>query len=341
MAWSTKPTQVLRRALKLNTDLYGENDPSTVSCMIHLGAVIINQTKYAEAEDLLTKAIETDRRISPDGNKDFAYALNAIGELYVRKGEFEKAKPFLQESIAMSDKLFGEDNPDSAFALISLARAQAFSADAAGAEITYRRSIAIYRRLPARFEMRLAVALLNFGSLLSGKGNYDEGINVMREAEAIFLQKQGESFTTFEAKTYLCTAYITKSDFGQGMIEGTKAIEMGRKLNLEKTPDFINTQRFLGLALTRTGKAKEAEPILRQSLEASKIDLPNTVPLAKGALGECLTEQQKYAEARQLLSESYEDLNKSLGAEHPSTVLAKNRLETVDKKMNGRESKSR
>ncbi len=318
--------KVLRPALKLNSELYGEENKATASCRVYLGVSVLAQGKLDEAEELLNKAIETERKLTPNGSKELAFALNCLADLYVRKQELEKAKPVIQESIAMFDNILGANNADSAFALISFGRIQIFSGDLVGAEATYRQSIAIYRQLAPRYEVRLATALLNFGLLLTTKGNYDEGISTMLEAEKIFLQKQGESYSSFESKAYLCKAYFSKEDYIETIASGSKTIEMGRKLKLEATPDFIITLEYFGLALTRTGKAKEAEPLLRESLERAEKSLSNGVPYIVGAIGECLTLQKKFAEAEPLLHNSYDSLKATQGENNPQTVLAKNRV---------------
>ncbi len=329
--------KTLRQSLKLNSELYGEENKATSSCMIYLGSTVLDQAKFDESEQLLTKAIETERKLSSAGNKELALALAVLGELYVRKAAFEKAKPLLEESVAMSDKLLGENNADSAYTLISLGRAQMFSGDLVGAEATYRQSVAIYRQLSSRYEVRLAVALLNLGLLLVTKKDYDNGIGIMREADIIFFQKQGESFSSFESHVYLCIAYFSKADYSQAIVEGNKAIAIGRKLKLENASDFIATLDNVGLALTRTGKAKEGEPFLREALKIRIDSLPKEnfgIALANSELGECLTAQKRYAEAEPLLTESYESLKTSQGTENPRTVLAKSRLATLYEKTN-------
>lgn len=321
--------KTLRPALQLNSELYGDENKATDSCRIYLGATLLNRAKLGEAEQLLNQAIETERKISPTGSKELALGLFVLGELYVRNQAIEKALPLLQESVAMSDKILGANNADSAYTLISLGRAQMFSGDLTGAETTYRQSVEIYRQLPARYAVRLGMALSNLGLLLVTKKEYDKGIGFMREADTIFFQKQGESFSTFESKAYLGIAFFSKLDYAQTIIEGNKAIAMGRNLKLENTPDFITMLEDVGLALTRTGKAKEGESFLREAVKIKTGLLSKEssgVAVAKGALGECLTALKSYPEAELLLSESYESLKTSQGAESSRTIQAQNRL---------------
>jgi serine/threonine protein kinase len=117
----------LRESLRINLELYGEENQAVTSNRTMLGGALLNKTRYDEAEKLLTEAVSTERRISPAGSKELGFALFGLGELYVRKNnkeELEKSKQLLQEAVSVFDKIYGEKNGDSAYALVSLARAQ-------------------------------------------------------------------------------------------------------------------------------------------------------------------------------------------------------------------------
>jgi serine/threonine protein kinase/tetratricopeptide (TPR) repeat protein len=315
--------KTLREALKINLELHGEANHETTQSLEFLGATLLDQARYDEAESLFNKAIATERKLSPQGNRELAFALFSLGELYVRCGEYERAKPPLQESISISDKLSGKNNEDSAFTLISLGRTQSFSGDLNAAETSFRQSVALFRNLPQR-RQRMAYALLNLGYLLMEKGNYDEAIGAMREADAIFQEQNGESFNLCESKSYLCMALTNKGNYQTAVEEGRKAISIGRKVNLENTADFIWTLNYLGLALTRTGRSQEGEPVLRESLERARKTLPPDdlrIPRIESVLGECLTAQSKFAEAEPFVTQSCNALYARAGANNPFTAL--------------------
>jgi serine/threonine protein kinase len=322
----------VREALRMNLELYGEENKATTMSRITLGVIFLDKGKLDEAEKLLNEAVITERRLSPSGSKELALGLFALGELYIRrhanKEELEKAKQMLLESVSISDNISGENNEDSAYTLISLARAEEFSGDSIKAEATYRKSIAIFRGLPQRYETRMALALFGLGHLLSSKGNHDEAINAMLEASRIF-QKQGESWGLFMSQYYLCQGYYNKGDYAKAVEEGAKAVGVGRKVSLTNTPDFAYSLTYLGLALTRTNRAKEGEPLLRESLDRLRINAhPDVISIAagEGALGECLSAQARYSEAEPLLLESYESLKNSQAPNSPRVRTALERL---------------
>ncbi|HEX8141097.1 MAG TPA: tetratricopeptide repeat protein [Pyrinomonadaceae bacterium] len=324
-----------RESLKLNLELYGAETSATADNKITLGSALLNKGKLEEAEQFLTEAVAVERKLSSEGSKELALGLFVLGELYVRritdKEALEKAKQLLQESISIFNKVSGENNEDSAYALVSLARAHQFTGDLDSAEATYRKSIAIFRTLPQHYELRMAMALLGLGRLLSLKGKHDEGINATLEAYRI-ARKQGESVTTYWSHYYLCMAYYNKGDYARAIEESAEAMEIGTKLGVMNSRDFAYLLSYRGLALTHTGRAKEAEPLLRKALDQHTGNDPRHVDViaaSQGALGECLTAQARYSAAEPLLLESYENLKTSAGADDPGTKLALRRLVTL------------
>jgi tetratricopeptide (TPR) repeat protein len=318
----------LHEALQLNSTLYGADSEAAAGCMIELSLQFLNKNRPDEAEPLLQKGIAIERKVAPAGNRNLAYGLFILGELYVRRGEYEKAKPLLQEALTFFDRLAGPNNEDSAFVLVSLGRAQQFSGDLNSAEATYRKSVAIYQQLPARYGVRRGMALLNLSSLLTTKGDFDEGVKTLREADTIFAGV-GESYYLFESKAYLCFAFFNRDDYAQAIVEGSKAIEIARKLNLTTAADFITVLRYVGLSLTRNRRAQEAEPLLREALERATKATPKgaTVSaLTEGALGECLTAQNKFAAAEPFVLHSYETLKASAGEKQPAAATALKRV---------------
>lgn len=317
-----KAEKPLRGALEINLRLYGQNDSATTSSMIGLAETLLAKARNDEAEKLLTKGIALERQLSPGGSKILARALFLLGELENRRAAYDRARSHLQESIAMSDSFSGEGNEDSAFTLISLGRVEQFSGDWTAAEATYRRSIVIFRKLPQRFELRMATALVNLGELLGTLGNYDEGISALREADGIF-QKQGDSEYLCASRMYLCKAFWKKEDYEPAIDAGTKGVELGRKLHAEGLPDFIYTLEYLGMSLTRTGRAIEAEPLVREALTRAEKDFPKgdwRIAVAEGTLGECLTGLGQFGEAEPLIVRSYEDLKKAHESRPPNTA---------------------
>lgn len=329
---------ILREALRLNSDLYGENSKEAAACMINLSLPLMNNNKLDESEALVQKGIAIERRLAPN-SKELAGGLSVLGELYVRRGSYDhaffgKAPVALNEALALFDKLEGPNNEDSAITLISLGRAHYFSGDTVNAETSYRKAIEIYRNLPPRFAGRLATALLNLGFALTNSRQFEEGIKATHEADDIFT-RQGESFAQFESKAYLCFAYFNHNDYGDAIKYGQLAIGIARQLGVTEATDYLTCLKDVGLGLTRTGHAGEAEALLREHVAVTEKVAPQSIFVASGesALGECLTEEKKFAEAEPLIVGSYEAIKKAQGEKSALSITAAKRAVTLYEKM--------
>jgi tetratricopeptide (TPR) repeat protein len=99
-------------------------------------------------------------------------------------------------------------------------------------------------------------------------------------------------------------------------------------------PMVAATLQVEGLSLMDLGRAREAEPPLRESLELRRKTLPPghwLVAAAESSLGACVGARGRYGEAEGLLLRGYEGLRASRGDAHTLTVDARRRLVTLYK----------
>jgi eukaryotic-like serine/threonine-protein kinase len=92
---------------------------------------------------------------------------------------------------------------------------------------------------------------------------------------------------------------------------------------------YARATGILGRILSTTGRAREAEPLLREALAVLEPRVPtrsNPMATMLGNLGECLTIQNRYAEAEPLLKESYQIFAAMNVAQSPLLDEARQRL---------------
>ena len=100
----------------------------------------------------------------------------------------------------------------------------------------------------------------------------------------------------------------------------------------------VGAELILGTALTRTGRAAEAEPVLREGLSNGKHWKPAPPDRVLGnpetALGECLLAMRRYAEAEPLLLQGYAELKTRLGEHDKLSAAAAARLHALHMQWN-------
>ncbi|MCA9256568.1 MAG: tetratricopeptide repeat protein, partial [Phycisphaerales bacterium] len=95
-----------------------------------------------------------------------------------------------------------------------------------------------------------------------------------------------------------------------------QAVDISRKHFDENHPNVQTPLAGLGMMLLKSGRAAEAEPVLREVLKAREdADTPDPwlIALAQSTLGECLTSQKRFDEAAPLVVDSYGVIESSAG----------------------------
>jgi tetratricopeptide (TPR) repeat protein len=92
---------------------------------------------------------------------------------------------------------------------------------------------------------------------------------------------------------------------------------------------YASASGILGRILSTTGRAHEAEPLLREALAVLEPRVPrqsNPIAIMLGNLGDCLVAQARYVEAEPLLNESYMTLKAVHVPQSPALDEARQRL---------------
>ena len=89
--------QVYRDTLAQRREHLPDNHPDVASALEDLGATLIRQEKYAQAEPVLRECLEIRQVALPADCWQTAQALTLIGESLAGRGEFAEAEPLLLE----------------------------------------------------------------------------------------------------------------------------------------------------------------------------------------------------------------------------------------------------
>jgi serine/threonine-protein kinase len=320
----------LRFALEKNSQLFGEQDPSTIKSMTDLAYLLRFKGDFPEAESLYRHALGLHRAQTPAGSRETAETSLLFAEMLMQKGETKASEPFAQEALEMSRRFLGSQNEIEARALNALGLVREYEGDLAGAEQFYRRAIEIFSKLPGRPRFEFGATLMNLGTNLTTQQKYGEAEATLLETVRVLREVLGDSHHLYaNSLVHLGRLYFLENDYAKAEQETRLAIQTQQRSLPTGHLDFGQSVSLLGLILTRAGKPAEGEPFLREALEIRKKGLPAGHWLTANTtsqLGECLAAQKRYAEAEPLLTEGYEGLRKALGEKHPRTNEALQRL---------------
>jgi eukaryotic-like serine/threonine-protein kinase len=305
---SAKAEPKLREALTIYEALNAYDNQGKLSTMIYLAEALVSLYRFDEAEPLALAVVDAERRLGPAVQKELSFALFLLGELRVREARYDEAEVFLNESIALCDGLGSQAEYDCAFYRISLGRAKQFSGSLDAAESIFRQSLTAFGSHPERHALRIAIVSNNLGDVLITKGNYAEGLKVLKDADVTFQNKTGDSVFLVVSQFYIARAYLEQQENEPARVSATRAVDIARKLNWTENRNYVGALRVLGLSLTRLGRANDGEAYLREAMErGNKYLRPDDARIFEiaSSLGECLTNRGRFAEAEELLTQAF------------------------------------
>jgi eukaryotic-like serine/threonine-protein kinase len=334
-----KADVLLRKALQISESLPAEN-PITPEVLINLAGNSLAQSKLEKVEEYLTRGIEMERRLSPNGSRNLALGLQILAEYYSRSGNYVASLPPATEAANILSKITNENDVDFAFTISNLGRSQFFNGDLVNSEINLKKGIAVLKNYSGKYDGRMTSFLLNLGLVLSAKGQFEEALKTLAEANQL-ADKINLPTYKFYARNYTCNTYAQMQNWEKVIEFCSQSLQIFPSTNLAEANDNFVAYNNLGLALTRTGKAAEGEPNLRKALSITEKLDPNDntgrITLAKSALGENLLAQNKIDEAKLLIEETFPKIKEKFGDKNYYTISALKRLITLYEKTNNQE----
>ena len=122
-------------------------DLAAAASLESLAASDIGVGDYADAEALLTRALEIRERVLGPEHPDIAESLTRLARLYQAIYAYDKAETLLKRALSIREKVLGSDHPDTAASLDQLAKLYEAMAEYAKAEPLYKRALAIREKV--------------------------------------------------------------------------------------------------------------------------------------------------------------------------------------------------
>jgi serine/threonine protein kinase/Flp pilus assembly protein TadD len=320
--------------IALQTHLYGQNHPATLSAMSLWATTLFRRGQMAEAESLYRKILPMMRDEQKRGNLKAARLADALNNLaYLRRtvGDSKDAEAIFREALSLNDEMSPDEwsffNGTTRSTLASTLADQGRFEDALR---TAREAVTEYQQRGETNNPSYGFCLTVLGGFLTDKESYAEADASLRQAEAIFRKMLapsslwlGDNLRNQGLSLYQQGDYHVAFDKAS---EAQKIYLEGFGTHYDHYPTVLIIQ---GLSLSRMGKPQDGEPLLREAVKLRTERLPQGhywIAVANSALGECLTLQKRYAQAAPLLLSSYESLTQSQSPQSPHLRATLERL---------------
>jgi serine/threonine protein kinase/Tfp pilus assembly protein PilF len=300
-----KAEEMLRRALQLKRERFGDQHGEVSVALNSLAAVLLSQRRLEEAESLHREALAIRRNFYGPNHPLVAESLDNLGLVLHRQWRNADAEPLYREALAIRRQAFGDENLAVALSLTNLATLLRVEGKLDESESMHREALAIRRKLLGNEHPDVAISINGLGNLLRDQGRLKEAEAMHREGLAIRrkIYPEGHPYV-IQSLGHLAQGLFWqgKSAEAEACLEEGIALDMkaqGRQGGASATDDQrmvasskANTYVVFAREANRQGKVEIEERAARRA-----IDLQPENPNAHYHLGHSLEEKGRLDEA--------------------------------------------
>jgi eukaryotic-like serine/threonine-protein kinase len=311
----------------------GPEHPDTLRSIGHLGLVYLYQSRFADAEPLLTSALNGIRRSQGPEHLDTLAAMSNLGWLYCEQARYGEAEPLLSQCLETTRVILGAEHPTTVAAMNNLAGLYQDQAQYARAEPLLAGALEISRRVLGAEHPSTLNAINNLAMLYGKQARFGKAESLLSECLEIQSRVQGpEHPKTLIAMDNLASVLHSQGRDAEAESLWTRCLEYRRRVVGAEHPDTLHSMHNLAAMYLGQGKYADAEPLSTQCLEISRRVLGQEHELtlmSMNNLARLFEGQSRFAEAEPLYIQCLEINRRVKGAEHPDTLFTMNNLASL------------
>ena len=285
---------------------------------------LYDQAKYADAQALSEKVLESFRRLLTDQHPQTAGAYNTVAEALKGQAKYAAAQPLYEKALEIQRRLLTEDHPDTAITYSYLGMILNAQAKYARAQPLLEKALSIFRRLLTDDHAYTATGYSNLAGNLGAQGKYGQAQPLLEKALEIRRRLlTDDSPQTANSYNNLALNLDNQGKFALAQPMFERALEIHRRRLTDNHPHTANTYNNLAYNLNAQGKYAQAQPLYEKSLEIYRRLLTDEHPhtgRSYNNLAVNLTAQGKYTQAQALLEKALDIERRLLTDDHPDTA---------------------
>jgi eukaryotic-like serine/threonine-protein kinase len=302
----------LERALDLERQVWGPEDPKTLNTLNHLGRTLWHQGKYQQAQALFGPALEIERRVLGPQHPDTLYCMNNLANVYRAQNENAQAEPLYRQTLEIRRRVLGPKHPDTLISINNLANVYWSQGNFTQAESLYSEAMETQRRVLGPEHPDTLLSMGNLASTYAEEHKYAQAEPLFTQTLEISRRVLGPEHTnTLGFLSDFATMYQRQGHYAQAETYAAQVVAgLQRAGSSEDPADIQAAVANLALVYVSEGKFAESERLARQTLEFEEKNQPDDWERfrAESLLGASLSGQKKYAEAEPLLLDGYQGM---------------------------------
>jgi CHAT domain-containing protein len=291
---------------------------------------LFSQRKYAEAQTLTEKVLETYRRLLTDDHPLVAGSYNDLAFLINAQGKYAQAQPLYEKALQICRRLLTDDHPSTAAGYNNLAYTLNMRGKYADAQPLVEKALEIRRRLftddhadTANSYDSLAYTLGALGKNARAQPLYEKALEIRRR---LLTDDNPDTATSYNN---VASNLSDQGKHAEAQPLYEKALEIFCRLLTEN--HRLTAVCYNGMAqnLRGQGKYAEAQPLLEKALQIPRQLFTDNHPdtaLGYDNLAVNLSALGRNAEAQPLMEKALEIRRRLLGGDHPATIQSYNNV---------------
>ena len=298
--------------------------PEAARLLRRTGIYLYERGQYAEAEQLLQRALVLRQRTLAENHPAIAESLTDLGILYYIQSRFESAESLLVKALSISDQAPDRDLLGVAESLTGLAWVYKTQGKFGKAEPLLQQALEIREQQFGPMHADVAESLNELGVLYNDQGRFELAEQFYRRALTI-LEQVLEPHHPFIAGSLnnLAVYYRTQGKFEQAETLFQQALSLLEQVKGPNHPDVATGVNNLARTYADQGKLEQAEPLFRRALilrEQAFGRVHPKVATTLHGLAKLSRDQGNYSEAAQLFQRTLAIREQSLGPQHPEVA---------------------
>jgi serine/threonine-protein kinase len=297
--------RLYREALGTLRRVRGNEDKDVAAALKGLAMVRRERGDLVEAEAFAREGLAISLRVLPEGDPLTTEHVSDLASILRSKGDLAEAEALSRRALASTREWFGDLHPNVAQRYSSLGLILQDAGKFAEAEACYRESLRLNQALFGQRHPQIATNLNNLGTVRHDQEALADAQHLLEEA--LEMRRQILSPGHADVAVTLANLAAVALDRGEPARAASLFEEALASLHAH-APDHFKVPAAeigLGRALAALGRTRDAEPHLRRALVIlePKGGSP-ALTVCRAALGRCLLQLQRAAEARPLLAQA-------------------------------------
>jgi len=291
-----------------------------IDCLRTLVDILVEQSRYADAEVLLNRANDILENLQDNYVK--ATLISDVARLKVELGQYDEAERLCTRALAMTTEIKGEDHIETAMCLSILGSAYFSNRKIDQAEATYRRAIELIEKHHHFFTSFVgAENYRNLGIILTQQKKFEEAEQMFLKILAHHEKNNGQlQVQMAETHRNLGELFEAQNKNHEALGQYEIALAIAKNIYGPENNEVSDYICFLADIHRKDSRFADAEELYKQALKLLENTLgpqhPKTCTLLQ-RFGEMAIEKKEFIMAEEYFLSALQRLEQTLGTIHP------------------------